>query len=92
MNTIEAILFPLGFDSTLVALTIVTMACMALATLLIIHSWIKEYLEARLRRKTLERAKAAKKARAVEKALIPVDICWDSREAHRANQHMHLKG
>lgn len=92
MTTIEAILFPLGFDNTLVALTIVTMACMAMATILIIHSWIKDYLEARRSRKALARIKAARKARAIEKAMIPVDINWDSREAHRAAQHLHLKG
>lgn len=53
-----------------------------------IYAWMEE----RKVRKALERAKAAQKARAIEKAMIPVDICWDSREAHRANQHLHLKG
>ena len=53
-----------------------------------VYAWMEE----RKVWKTLERAKAAQKARAIEKALIPVDICWDSREAHRANQHLHLMG
>lgn len=53
-----------------------------------VYAWMEE----RKVRKALERAKAAQKARAIEKAMIPVDICWDSREAHRANQHLHLKG
>lgn len=53
-----------------------------------VYAWMEE----RKVRKALERAKAAQKARAIEKAMIPVDICWDSREAHRAVQHLHLKG
>lgn len=53
-----------------------------------VYAWMEE----RKVQKALERAKAAQKARAIEKAMIPVDICWDSREAHRANQHLHLKG
>jgi hypothetical protein len=53
-----------------------------------VYSWMEEQKV----RKALARAKAAQKARAIEKAMIPVDICWDSREAHRANQHLHLKG
>lgn len=50
------------------------------------------WMEERKVRKALERAKAAQKARAIEKAMIPVDINWDSREAHRAAQHQQLKG
>lgn len=92
MRTIQTLLFPLGFDTTLVSLTILTMACMALATILIIKSWVSDYLEAKRAQEALERAKAAQKARAIEKAMIPVDINWDSREAHRAAQHLHLKG
>ena len=88
----KAILFPMSMDTTLVALTIITMACMALATILIIKAWVTDYLDAKRAKKALERAKAARKARRIEKAMIPVDICWDSREAHRANQHLHLKG
>lgn len=74
-------------DQTLVALTILTMACMALATILIIKAWITDYLAGRRARKALSRAKAARKARRIAKAMTPVDICWDSREAHRASQH-----
>ena len=50
------------------------------------------WMEERKVRKALERVKAAQKARAIEKAMIPVDINWDSREAHRAAQHLNLKG
>ena len=92
MNTMKAILFPLGFDTTLVALTIITLACMALVTILIIKAWVSDYLAARKAKKALRQVKAARKARAIEKAMIPADICWDSREAHRAAQHLHLKG
>lgn len=53
-----------------------------------VYAWLEE----RKVRKALERAKAAQKARAIEKAMIPVDINWDSREAHRAAQHLNLKG
>lgn len=53
-----------------------------------VYAWMEE----RKVRKALERAKAAQKARAIEKAMIPVDIYWDSREAHRAAQHLNLKG
>lgn len=53
-----------------------------------VYAWMEE----RKVRKALERAKAAQKARAIEKAMIPVDINWDSREAHRAAQHLNLKG
>lgn len=53
-----------------------------------VYAWMEE----RKVRKALERAKAAQKARAIEKSLIPVDINWDSREAHRAAQHLNLKG
>lgn len=53
-----------------------------------VYAWMEE----RKVRKALERAKAAQKARAIEKAMIPVDIDWDSREAHRAAQHLNLKG
>ena len=53
-----------------------------------VYAWMEE----RKVRKALERAKAAQKARRIEKAMIPVDICWDSREAHRAVQHLHFKG
>lgn len=53
-----------------------------------VYAWMEE----RKVRKALERVKAAQKARAIEKAMIPVDINWDSREAHRAAQHLHLKG
>lgn len=53
-----------------------------------VYAWMEE----RKVRKALERAKAAQKARAIEKAMIPVDINWDSREAHRAAQHQQLKG
>ena len=53
-----------------------------------VYAWMEE----RKVQKALERAKAAQKARAIEKAMIPVDICWDSREAHRAVQNLHLKG
>lgn len=88
----SAILFPLGWDSTLVALTIITMACMAMVTILISKAWITDYMAARKAKQALIRAKAARKARAIERAMTPVDINWDSREAHRANQHLHLKG
>ena len=53
-----------------------------------VYAWMEE----RKVRKALARAKAAQKARAIEKAMIPVDINWDSREAHRAAQHLNLKG
>ena len=60
----------------------------ALLMSLEVYAWMEE----RKVRKALERAKAAQKARTIEKAMIPVDICWDSREAHRAAQHLNLKG
>lgn len=82
MNNIEL------FTAVLAILAAIAAIIGAFLMGLEVYAWMEE----RKVRKALERAKAAQKARAIEKALIPVDINWDSREAHRAAQHLILKG